>query len=277
MILTTILVVVGLCFGGVGAENESIQSDQDSKLCEARKIGASWSCIDNESVNDAPIFRSLVNAPAVIRECCQYPILLATANDANVTRQNFKCAEPISLKCHRDKNGQFVKLAIAGTNDQFKTFTLVSFPTFFIHFTSHFQLAESEMTLLERTVICSSSLFRSKWHLEGSEDEFSSFTCLSKSKRDNQTVVRTRNQDTFMATVQAFTGCFACREGTTEKVECYKKMRGRAIVAQLKCPSTVSFVTCDSKGRINSSKFSELWSRGNGGFNCWKVDGREEV
>ena len=70
---------------------------------------------------------------------------------------------------------------------------------------------------------------------------------------------------------------FCVSGGYNGKSECYKKMREPAIVAQLKCPSTVSFVTCDSKGRINSTKFSELWSRGNGGFNRWKVDGREEV
>ncbi|KAF1746599.1 hypothetical protein GCK72_023056 [Caenorhabditis remanei] len=218
MILTTILVVVGLCFGGVGAEIESIQSDRD--------------------------------------KCCQYPILLATANDANVTRQNFKCAEPISLKCHRDKNGQFVKLAIAGTNDQFKTFTL---------------LAESEMTLLERTVICSSSLFRSKWHLDGSEDEFSSFTCLKPDSGTDKKAGHFHVNSTGLHRLFCVSGGYNGKSGVLKEDERTSNCRSTEV------SSTVSFVTCDSKGRINSSKFSELWSRENGGFNRWKVDGREEV
>ena len=66
MILTTILVVVGLCFGGVVA-------DSDSKLCEARNFGASWSYMDNEAVNDAPMFRSIVRTPAAVRDFPEQP------------------------------------------------------------------------------------------------------------------------------------------------------------------------------------------------------------
>ncbi|EFP13157.1 hypothetical protein CRE_07717 [Caenorhabditis remanei] len=110
MILTIILVVVGLCFGGVEAD-----------------------------------------------KCCPYPIRTTTISSVNVTSMEFKCVEPIAMKCQNVNGGLIKKIGIAGGS----TNTI---------------LTVSEEQLLEKTVICTPS--STKWHLEEKpEDEYSSFSC----------------------------------------------------------------------------------------------------
>ena len=84
----------------------------------------------------------------------------------------FKCVEPIAMKCQNVNGGLIKKIGIAGGS----TNTIVSFPTLSIHLTSHFQLTVSEEQLLEKTVICAPS--STMWHLEEKpEDEYLSFSC----------------------------------------------------------------------------------------------------
>ena len=52
-------------------------------------------------------------------------------------------------------------------------------------------------------------------------------------------------------------------------------MKGPAIVAQLKCPSTVQFLTCDAKGMINALKFHTTSNEVN--WNCTLSCGVEET
>ncbi|EFP13102.1 hypothetical protein GCK72_004821 [Caenorhabditis remanei] len=117
MILTTILVVVGFCFGGVVADSD---------------------------------------------RCCHYPISTTTINSANVTSMNFKCVEPISLKCQNVNSGVVKKIGIAGFKDRSDT-------------SKYTILSVSEEELVEKTMICSPSTM---WHLEEKpEDEYLSFSC----------------------------------------------------------------------------------------------------
>ncbi|EFP13113.1 hypothetical protein CRE_07714 [Caenorhabditis remanei] len=243
MLLTTILVVVGLCVGG--AENWKMENcpvtskpvtekpiteepvteepaNRISVMLEILECCSSISeyencgrLLDNEAVNDAPIFRLLVRTLAVIRdfprdsyhrlleisyqkrrrfvstmrhfetrtrqlsilpECCQYPIRTTTINNANVTAPNFKCVEPIAMKCQitNSLGGLVNNIGIAGSSDRYIS-AIVSFSTRSIHLTYHFQLIVSK-DIIEKTLICSPS--SAMWHLEGvPEDEFSSFTC----------------------------------------------------------------------------------------------------
>ncbi|CAO4372957.1 unnamed protein product [Caenorhabditis nigoni] len=66
----------------------------------------------------------------------------------------------------------------------------------------------------------------------------------------NQTIVRAAREGACKANAQDLRGCYGCSEGATAKLECFSD--GPTMIAQLTCPSSISFLDCSKDGTINN-------------------------